>query len=243
MIVLGIETSGSRPSVALLSDEELVAERVVPLEGSRRSSALLDEADAMCREAGIAPRQIQRVAVSIGPGSFTGLRIGVTFAKTLAYAVGCPVVGVNSLHVAAEGIDAAAAANFKTLHIVSDAQRGEVFYQPFQRVGRPGEAGLQDASRSSWSPAAPREILTPASLLSRMHAGDCIAGPAVERYRSELMSAVPHIELFACEPLAADVARLGRSDFSPQNSDVWSLLPDYGRLSSAEEKRRDQPRT
>ncbi len=242
LIVLGVETSGRRPSVALLRGDEMVAQRFVPLEGSRRSSALIEEVDAAFRDAAISPQQLQLVAVSIGPGSFTGLRIGVTFAKTLAYGVGCPVVGVNTLQAVAESVASDLVERVETLHVVSDAQRGEVFYQPFQRAHRGLKTGEPSQPTATWTSAAMREILTPALLASRLQAGDCVVGPAIEKHHAEFMSANVDLNLCTCEPDAASVARLGRYCRDQCQSDAWSLLPDYGRLSSAEEKRGDQLR-
>lgn len=238
-IVLGIETSGRCPNVALLRDSDVVGQRRVPLEGSRRSSTLIEQLEAACRSASITPRQVQLVAVSIGPGSFTGLRIGVTFAKTLAYAVGCPVVAVNTLQAIAEGVPDDLCAGVESIHVVSDAQRGEVFSQPFAR------APLDDDRQPvpTWMATAAREILAPATLAARLKAGDLVTGPGVERYHAELMSTGVALQLHPAEPDAVSVAQLGAGLCTAGITDAWSLLPDYGRLSSAEEKRGDQPRS
>ena len=83
MIVLGIETSGRTGSVALLRDGALVAERTTETGGRRPAQALLVELAALFEEAKLAPGDCQAVALSIGPGSFTGLRIGVVCATKL----------------------------------------------------------------------------------------------------------------------------------------------------------------
>ncbi|MEX0712672.1 MAG: tRNA (adenosine(37)-N6)-threonylcarbamoyltransferase complex dimerization subunit type 1 TsaB, partial [Pirellulales bacterium] len=91
MRILALETSGKSGSVAVLRGDVLLAEE--PLEPSQRSAQSLAPAMRQLLEAvAWTPRDVQLVAVTLGPGSFTGLRVGVTTAKTFAYAVGAVVV-------------------------------------------------------------------------------------------------------------------------------------------------------
>lgn len=230
--VLGVETSGQVPSVALLKGSETVVERHVPMAGSRRSSALIEVVDSIFRDASLSSRQLQLVAVSIGPGSFTGLRIGITFAKTLAYALGCPVTGINSLHAAVESANVSLP-QATTLHAVADAQRGELFHQTFCRNN---EMKAEGAWMPSWLDATPREIITPSALAAKVGNRAVLVGSGIARHHEELMRVCSDVTLVACEPSAVSVGRLGAAQ-KPVNCDAWSLLPDYGRLSSAEEKR------
>src|SRR5690242_6997614 len=118
MLILALETSDLGGSIALFDDGELL--KYAALEPPQRSARWLAPAiDGALREAGREPREIGLVAVTTGPGSFTGLRVGVTTAKTLAYAVGCPVVGVNTL----EAIAKRAATLQSPVWAVIDAQR------------------------------------------------------------------------------------------------------------------------
>jgi hypothetical protein len=121
---------------------------------------------------------------------------------------------------------------------VSDAQRGEVFYQRFQRTALAPPGGVQPMP--IWTASGSREILTPGVLASRLQADEFVVGPGVERYHAEFMSSRVALRLQACEADAASVARLGECCRDSQQCDAWSLLPEYGRLSSAEEKRGDQ---
>jgi tRNA threonylcarbamoyladenosine biosynthesis protein TsaB len=101
------------------------------LESPRRSAqALAPALDDVLRQAGWKPRDVQLVAVTVGPGSFTGLRIGVTTAKTLAYAVGADIIGVNTLEVIAcqTPIDVSRVA------VAIDAQRRQVYAAEFTRT-------------------------------------------------------------------------------------------------------------
>lgn len=105
MLMLGIETSGNRGSVAVCRDEELLAERRLD-EGPRHARSILVAVDDVARRAAVARSDLDAVAVSEGPGSFTGLRVGVTCAKTLAYLLGLDAVGVPSLEVMAQNVEA-----------------------------------------------------------------------------------------------------------------------------------------
>ncbi len=104
MLILGIETSGTRGSVALCSGEELLHSFHFP-DGYRHSRDIMTAVDSVVRQAGAAKGDVGAVAVSEGPGSFTGLRVGVTCAKTLAYVLGWQAVGVPSLEVLVQNVD------------------------------------------------------------------------------------------------------------------------------------------
>jgi tRNA threonylcarbamoyladenosine biosynthesis protein TsaB len=212
-----------------------VGEETVPTEGLRHTSALIEVVDGLLRKANVAPRELRLVAVSMGPGSFTGLRIGVTFAKTLAYAVGCPVVGINSLHVVAESADPAGMRGAEILYVVRDAQRGDWFYQAFQRADQGGQGDSLSTWRPAWNSLGNREIIAAGSLGDRVRPGDIVAAPASWRHHDALMRLCIGSRQIGCTPQASKVALLG-SWSKGSHSAPWSLVPDYGRLSSAEEK-------
>ncbi len=99
--ILALETSGTSGSVAALEGDRLLAE--VSLAPSLRSARSLAPGIAkLLAEVGWKPRDVGIVAVTTGPGSFTGLRVGLTTAKSFAYAVGAQVLGINTLEVLAE---------------------------------------------------------------------------------------------------------------------------------------------
>ncbi|MCX6034586.1 MAG: tRNA (adenosine(37)-N6)-threonylcarbamoyltransferase complex dimerization subunit type 1 TsaB, partial [Chloroflexi bacterium] len=101
MHILALETSGARGGIALADGADLLEETVLE-EGMRHGRDLVPAAKAACERAGWNPRSIGLVAVSIGPGSFTGIRIAVTLAKVMAFDTGAKVVAVPSLRVMAE---------------------------------------------------------------------------------------------------------------------------------------------
>src|SRR5215813_11089947 len=100
MRILAIETSGRHGSIATLCGEaealSVVGQTMLNAE-QRTAQALAPALRSLLSEAGWRPDSVELVAVAVGPGSFTGLRIGVTTAKTLAYAVGCQAIGVHTL--------------------------------------------------------------------------------------------------------------------------------------------------
>ena len=126
MKVLGIDTSTLVARVAVVDGErvlataEHVASPTASAKSGGRTTEILVAIDDACRAAGIGPRELDAVAVGAGPGSFTGLRIGMATAKGIAFAAGLPLWAVSSLAALAWGTHGRVMA-------VLDARRGEVF--------------------------------------------------------------------------------------------------------------------
>jgi len=112
-LILAFDTATDRATSALVGDGEVLGERV------SRASTLLADVDALVRQAGAHPRDITGLALGIGPGSFTGIRIGLAAARGLALALDVPAAGVSTLDALAAGAPGAIA--------VIDAKRREVF--------------------------------------------------------------------------------------------------------------------
>ncbi len=129
MIILGIETATDRAGVALGGDQGVVASFSVN-RGRRHVESLVPAVATCCQHAGVQLSEVTCVAVDVGPGLFTGLRVGVTTAKALASALGAPMIGMCSLDVLA----------FPLRHTptlvaaVVDAKRGEVFSGLYRHV-------------------------------------------------------------------------------------------------------------
>jgi tRNA threonylcarbamoyladenosine biosynthesis protein TsaB len=128
--ILAIETSGSIGSIALAEGPVVIAEEQFP-HGLKHAAEIVPMIDRLCRERGWLPRDLEHLYVSAGPGSFTGLRIGITLAKTLALATGVKIAAVPSVRVLAENAPAAAS----HLLIVLDAKRDQIFTARFERQG------------------------------------------------------------------------------------------------------------
>src|SRR5207253_3841699 len=126
--VLVIETSGRAGQAALAHGDAIVAMR--RLDEARRHARDLAPAVAdMLADRGWRARQLDAIFVSRGPGSYTGLRVGIMSAKTLAYATGCGLLAIDTLAVVARQAPAAA----ERLDVLADAQQGKVYTQSFRR--------------------------------------------------------------------------------------------------------------
>ena len=128
MLILAFDTATDRATSALVGDGEVLGERV------SRASTLLADVDALVRQAGAHPRDLEGLAVGTGPGSFTGIRIGLAVARGLALALDVPVAGVSTLDALAAGAPGAVP--------VIDAKRREIFV-PGPRALPPGELELE----------------------------------------------------------------------------------------------------
>jgi tRNA threonylcarbamoyladenosine biosynthesis protein TsaB len=113
MLILAFDTATDVATSALVEDGEVLGER------TSRAVTLLEDVDALLRQAGARTGDIQGLAVGTGPGSFTGLRVGLATARGLALALGVPMAGVSTLDALAAGAPGALP--------VIDARRGEVF--------------------------------------------------------------------------------------------------------------------
>jgi tRNA threonylcarbamoyladenosine biosynthesis protein TsaB len=134
MIVLGIDTATPSASVAIVENGRVVAETQRPRDATTAHGVdLLVMIDAVCVGAAIGAHDLDAVAIGAGPGSFTGLRIGMATAKGIAFAAKCPLWAVSSLAALAHrelDVDPAA-----TVVAVLDARRGEVYAGAYRRDG------------------------------------------------------------------------------------------------------------
>jgi tRNA threonylcarbamoyladenosine biosynthesis protein TsaB len=113
MLILAFDMSTSVVTSALVRDGGPLAERV------SKPRSVLEDVDVLLREGSVEPRDLDALAVGTGPGSFTGVRIGLATARALAFALDLPAAGVSTLDVLAAGAPGAVP--------VIDAKRGEVF--------------------------------------------------------------------------------------------------------------------
>lgn len=129
MIILAVDTAGSACSVAATRDTEPVVART---ETMRRGQAerLVPMIRSLMAEAGLALSDIDLFAVTIGPGAFTGLRIGIAACAGLALAADRPILGIGNLEAAARAVPTDAIAG-KSLLVALDSRRAELFAQPF----------------------------------------------------------------------------------------------------------------
>ncbi|MEO0878159.1 MAG: tRNA (adenosine(37)-N6)-threonylcarbamoyltransferase complex dimerization subunit type 1 TsaB [Pseudomonadota bacterium] len=124
-IVLGLDTALQTCAASLLVGETLVAHKVLPMEKGH-AEHIAPLADALFREAEIGPQDLTRIGVVVGPGGFTGLRVGLAFARALALGAAADVVGVTSLEALYYGA-ARRAARPVAIAPVIDARRDQLF--------------------------------------------------------------------------------------------------------------------
>lgn len=192
--ILALDSALSACSVAVLAEGGVRAVRRQAM-ARGQAEALLPMVRAALREAGLGFGDLDRLAVTVGPGSFTGLRIGLAAARGLALATGLPLAGITTLEALAAATDPAARLGRTTVALI-DSRRGDVFMQAFDAAAAP----LSDPA--SADPAALDAVLPAGPLLL---AGD--AAPAVlERLRDAGRDAVLAADSDAPDPVA--VARL-----------------------------------
>jgi tRNA threonylcarbamoyladenosine biosynthesis protein TsaB len=133
-LILAIESATDAAGVALADDDGLLASSTVG-RGRRHAETIAPAITAVCATAGVGLGEVDAVAVDVGPGLFTGLRVGIATAKALATGRSLPVVAVSSLDVLAA---AAAAAGVTSVLSVVDARRGEVFWARYDAVADGG---------------------------------------------------------------------------------------------------------
>jgi tRNA threonylcarbamoyladenosine biosynthesis protein TsaB len=230
VVTLGIETSGRSGRIALCVDGENLDERELSQAGRRHAQTLVLEIRDLLTDHSLAPADLDLVAVSEGPGSFTGLRVGVVCAKMLAWANGADLVMIDTLlAIAAESPQEVC-----RVEIVSDAQRDDLFLGVYE--------GTDSEKCRVWSRSGSVEIVNSEawalSLASRNGDGFAIAGPGVEKAAEFLPDGIRQLDRSSAEPSAATIARLGELLAKDgQLADPMTVEPFYLRKSAAEEKR------
>jgi tRNA threonylcarbamoyladenosine biosynthesis protein TsaB len=221
MKILALETSGQAGSVALLDGDALVEERLLPIH-DRNAKTLAPTIKDILAAAGWKPSDVRLVAVAVGPGSFTGLRVGVTTAKTFAYAVRAEVVGVNTL----EAIAAQTPPNVDRVAVVLDAQRQQVFAAEFAR-----------GSTADFECVRETAIVDNDVWLANLDPAVAVSGLGLEKLSARLPANIRVVASEYWTPRAATVGRLGwRTYQAGRRDDLWRLVPQYFRRSAAEEK-------
>jgi tRNA threonylcarbamoyladenosine biosynthesis protein TsaB len=199
LLVAAIETTGATGSVALLRGDALLGEETLG-EGTTHGVSLHPALERLLRAAGLAARDIGLVVAGTGPGSFTGMRVGVGAARSLAFAVGCPVVGVPSFDALAAGAPPGPPA----VAAVRDARREEVYFALY------GEAAA-DGTRRTLTPPCRRAVAAAAGSLPGgcLVLGEFRSGPAA-------LAKAPGVRAGTAEESlvrASLLARLGRAAF------------------------------
>jgi tRNA threonylcarbamoyladenosine biosynthesis protein TsaB len=227
LTILAFDTATPATAVALaLGDGRVLARRHEPGEGERPGHAqqLLPLAVALLEEAGICWAQLGRLAVGVGPGTFTGLRIGVASARALAQAHGLPLVGVSTLRALAAG----AGETERPVLAVLDARRGEAFAAAWDA----GSAG-DPSSEPLLAPAAlgPQAL---AEAVRALPAPPLAVGDGALRFRAELERAGAAVPADGSPQHRVDAAVHCRLAAAMEPTGPEAVLPTYLRLPDAE---------
>lgn len=225
LLILSIETATGCGSVSLtrgsVVNGRLLAEAIAQPEKTH-SRQLLGSVDWVMKAAGLNWTDVDGVAVSLGPGSFTGLRIGMAAAKGIALAADLPLIGVPTL----DGLALSCPVIDRPLWCLLDARKQEVYaacYRP-DSVGRPEQV-------------SPARAIRPDLLVKNISEPSILAGPGVDEYH-ELFAQMPNVQLIAAALSSPRAARVGflAAEFLDRGEilDPVTATPLYVRASEAE---------
>ena len=236
MSILAIDTASSVSSVAVASEGKLQAEVTVEA-GRTHSETLLSHIEGALSFAGVERSALRGVAVSIGPGSFTGLRIGLATAKVIAYGLGIPLVGVSTLASLALAFPVP---DVHTL-VLMDAQKGNAY------------AGLYEWRDGSLHEVRPVRVAPLAEAIAEaaeLRKPVFLTGELAVKKRARLGNLPDNVTLAPAHLLtarASHVAWLGIARLAAgECDDLMTLEPFYIRRSEAEvlwEKRHGKEKT
>ena len=223
MLILGIETATEQVSVAIGGHEGVLGLFEV-CRGRRHAETLTPAIQFVCKQADVELDEISVIAVDVGPGLFTGMRVGLATAKALAQALRVPMIGMSSLDLLAFPLRHGS----KTVVAVIDARKGELFYAFYrpvpggvQRVGEPTCGNVEDLI---------------ADVMAR---GDdvLLVGDGALRYRDEISADLrcDFAEQFLSRPSAAPLVQLAHARALREDwVNPWDIQPMYLRLPDAQ---------
>lgn len=224
MRILGIDTATSCGGIGLIDDDAVVAEYAFSREETP-SARLVPAIQALLKEAGITVNEIDGMAVSLGPGSFTGLRVGLSAVKGLALATEKPVAGVPTLDALATQLPPTTS----QICPLVDARKDEVYTALYEQGGNGNVEQL-----------TPYQVLSPSRLLEELPLQETVfVGDGVEVYGELIVERLGDKALFAPPHLrylrGTTVAKLGLQRLAHGGGDdIASLAPIYVRPSDAE---------
>lgn len=218
--LLIIETSDRTGRVAITEGPALLQVRTLS-EPRRQARDLAPAVAELLSAQGWVPKDVGAVVVSRGPGSYTGLRVGIMSAKTFAFATGCRLLGIDTF----AAIAAQAPADCNRLDVLADAQQDKVYCQPFVRL------------ESRWTPAGPLEVCPFSDWLQRREPTASVTGPGIEKWDERIPAEVTRLPHETRHPMPASLLQLALDRLSMgEYDDPLSLEPLYLRPSAAEQQ-------
>lgn len=224
MTILAIDTSNNPLGVALLQEDQVIGEYITNLK-KNHSIRIMPAIQTLMEDCEKQPSDLTKIVVAKGPGSYTGVRIGVTIAKTLAWSLNIPLVGISSLEVLA----ATPARRFEGyVSPIFDARRGQVYtgLYRFENGRLTTVEPDQLAMAVDWAPK-----------LAQLGQAVLFVGNDVPLHREVFEEGLGSKAIFANpteqNPRPAELAWLGKDK---PDEDVHTFVPNYIRLAEAEAK-------
>ena len=225
--ILALETTEKNATVAVWEKNRILCE--IRPEG-RSAQTFAPAMQILLDQIGWKANDIQCIAVGVGPGSFTGLRVGITAAKMFAYATGAKIIGVDTLLALAVAIKEGT----KRVSVAVDAQRSEIVAQNFEiRSDGPVPFGPQriipiakwwEFGKDGVEDAEAEKII--------------FSGPILRRIEKNVPVEITLADRSFWEPQAISIAQIAAARFHRNEfDDLWSLVPHYSRPSAAEERK------
>jgi tRNA threonylcarbamoyladenosine biosynthesis protein TsaB len=222
MNVLAIDTSNYSLGIALISDEKVIGEYITNMK-KNHSIRVMPAIEHLLADCEMKPADIEKIVVAKGPGSYTGVRIGVTIAKTLAWTLNIPLVGISSLEVLAAGVGRYFDGFISPLF---DARRGQIYTGLYQFKNGKLQSIVKDQIilSKNW-----------AEQLQTYEEKILFIGTDVTLHRDVLEQALGDrammAEITEQNPRPAELALLGQDK---PGEDIHSFVPNYIRLAEAE---------
>jgi tRNA threonylcarbamoyladenosine biosynthesis protein TsaB len=224
MYILAFDTATKIGSLAITNEDQLIIALTIKSNISH-SKRLLPQIEFALKQTSLTLQDLDGFGVTIGPGSFTGLRIGLSVAKGLSYATGKPLVGVSTLEAMAAGLPFVS----RMICPVLDARKGEVYAGFFKYQGQ------------KLVKLGPEIVCPPKFICQYIHEPVVFLGDGVRLYRELFLQELPEKAFFALEgrtgPVAACVATLAYERITEGKvDDTHVITPHYIRRSEAEIK-------
>ncbi|MFS0784413.1 tRNA (adenosine(37)-N6)-threonylcarbamoyltransferase complex dimerization subunit type 1 TsaB [Bacillus sp. 1P06AnD] len=221
MNILAIDTSNHTLGIAVVQHEQIIGEYITTMK-KNHSVRAMPAIEQLMNECGLKPNQLDKIVVAKGPGSYTGVRIGVTIAKTLAWTLGIPISGVSSLK--------ALAANGALFHgyicPLFDGRRGQIYTGLYRQINGELACIKEDQILQSKDWALSMEALEEPILF---------IGDDASIHRDTLVEILGERAVFAdpsiIYPRPGTLGLLGQAE---AEEDVHSFVPNYVRLAEAE---------
>jgi tRNA threonylcarbamoyladenosine biosynthesis protein TsaB len=222
MIVLGIDTSAYANAVGLAEKDRVLADAVFPATTDSLEQ-IVDNIDAVLKGAGLTLAQVDGIGVGLGPGSWTGIRVGVTVGKMLAFAAGKPVAGVSTLEALAFGVEDGE----HVCAVISTGTPNNIYAACYRRAG-------SNITRTGEYYTGPVTGLT-----GLLQGNGVLVGAGAAKYIAEAGLSGKDIRVVEAAPSGAAVARLAARRLEKgDRDDVLALAPLYLKESTAKAMRR-----